>query len=94
MRRASKVDANQSDIVEALRAAGFSVQPLSAVGDGCPDLLVGANGHNVLIEVKVPGERLNNVQKPWHATWKGRAHIAYDVAQALAIAAAYRVGRA
>jgi hypothetical protein len=84
------VDANHGAIVDGLRAAGCTVESLAAVGNGCPDLLCGVGGHNVLIEVKVPGERLNNVQKPWHAAWRGRAHIAYSLEQALAIVAHYR----
>lgn len=40
--RAAKVDKNQPEIVEALRAEGAVVQHLHAVGVGCPDLLVGS----------------------------------------------------
>ena len=39
---APRVDRNHSEIVDALRQAGASVQSLVKVGDGCPDLLVGA----------------------------------------------------
>jgi hypothetical protein len=42
MRRAAKIDANQPQIVEALRKAGATVHSLAAVGNGIPDLLVGA----------------------------------------------------
>ena len=52
MRRASKIDDNQNEIVNALRKAGATVFSLSAVGNGCPDLLVGYNGHTILMEVK------------------------------------------
>jgi hypothetical protein len=38
--RARKVDANQREIVQALEQAGYHVTDLSAVGKGCPDLLV------------------------------------------------------
>lgn len=41
-RFARKVDDNQADIVEALRLRGHRVQSLASVGNGCPDLLVGA----------------------------------------------------
>ena len=34
MRRAAKVDANQREVVAALRGAGASVQLLHAVGEG------------------------------------------------------------
>jgi hypothetical protein len=40
-RRAAKVDANHSAIVEALRKVGCKVLSLAANGKGCPDLLVG-----------------------------------------------------
>lgn len=54
MRRAAKVDANQSVIVKTLRAAGMRVLVLSAVGHGCPDLLVYRPATKVLrlLEVK------------------------------------------
>ena len=83
MRRAAKVDANQEAIVDALRAAGYSVTSLAAVGNGCPDLLCGVNGRNVLLEVKMPGEKLNSTQKPWHRDWKGKAHVIWSADDAL-----------
>ena len=97
-RRAAKVDGNQAAIVSALRAAGCSVQSLAEVGDGCPDILVGVERVNVLMEVKDPTQsatdrRLNTRQKRWHAEWKGTAHLVETVDQALAIAAFYRTGR-
>lgn len=84
-RRAAKVDANQPDIVEGLRAIGASVQMLHAVGNGCPDLLVGFRGVNTLLEVKVPGETLNAVQKPWHRDWRGKAHVVWTLLEAIAV---------
>jgi Holliday junction resolvase len=71
VRRAAKVDANQRVIVEALRRVGASVIDLSAVGDGCPDLLVGYRGHTWLIEVKGPKGSLTPAQKVLHAEWNG-----------------------
>ena len=52
MRRAAKIDANQNEIVDALRLAGASVAITSAVGDGFPDLVVGYEGENYLLEIK------------------------------------------
>ena len=83
MRRAAKVDRNQSEIVAALRGIGATVQPLHTVGKGCPDLLVGFRGRNWLIEVKdwklPPSEkRLTEDQQEWHAGWKGQvAKVTY-----------------
>lgn len=41
MTRARKVDRNQAEVVAEFRRLGCSVQVLSAVGQGVPDLLVG-----------------------------------------------------
>jgi hypothetical protein len=76
MRRAAKVDANQTEIVAALRSLGATVQSLASVGHGCPDLLVGFRGQTLLMEVKdgkkPPSERkLNDDQLRWHGAWHG-----------------------
>ena len=71
MRRAAKGDLNQRVIVEALRRVGASVIDLSAVGDGCPDLLVGYRGHTWLVEVKSTRGKLTPAQKVTHAEWNG-----------------------
>ena len=90
MRRAAKIDANQPDIVAALRAAGASVEPLHAVGKGVPDLLVAHRGTNYLIEVKdggkVPSARkLTAAQVDWHAAWRGQVAVVETVEHALAV---------
>mgnify|MGYP001610087864 CR=1 FL=1 len=41
MRRAAAVDANQEQIVAALRARGHMVLSLAPLGNGAPDVLVG-----------------------------------------------------
>lgn len=76
MRRAAKTDANQTQVVEALRAAGATVQSLAAVGQGVPDLLVGFQGKTLLMEVKdgrkPPSQRqLTEDQLKWHGAWRG-----------------------
>jgi len=76
LRRAAKVDANQREVVAALRAAGASVQLLHAVGEGCPDLLVGYKGLNMLLEVKdgskpPSAQKLTQQQEEWHRDWRG-----------------------
>ena len=64
-----KPDANQAEIVEALRQGGVSVQSLSAVANGCPDLLCSFRGYVTLLEVKIPGKPLRTSQVRWHAKW-------------------------
>lgn len=76
MRRAAKIDANQTQVVEALRAAGATVQSLAAVGQGVPDLLVGFQSKTMLMEVKngrkPPSQRqLTEDQLKWHGAWRG-----------------------
>jgi len=52
MRRSARTDSNQAAIVAAFRDLGCSVFTLHTVGRGFPDLAVGCNGLNLLIEVK------------------------------------------
>lgn len=87
-RRAAAVDANQPEIVKALRQAGCTVQVLSAVGKGCPDILVGHRGVNYILEIKdgakvLSKQALTPVQVEWHATWAGQVAIVKTVEQAL-----------
>lgn len=88
MRRSARVDANHKSIVDALRAIGATVQDLSAVGKGCPDILVGFRGRNMLLEIKdgtkPPSARyLTEDQVAWHAHWRGHVRIANSVAEAM-----------
>lgn len=52
MRICGRIDGNQAQIVRALRQVGATVLSLADMGDGCPDLLVGFRGFNILLEVK------------------------------------------
>jgi Holliday junction resolvase len=75
VRRAARTDANQIQVVSALRAAGAKVQDLSSVGQGVPDLLCQYQGAFYLIEVKdgrkAPSQRrLTDDQVKWHEEWK------------------------
>lgn len=73
MRRARRTDGNQAEIVAALREAGRFVEVLSDVGRGVPDLLVAWSGRSLLMEVKMPKEKLTPDQIDWHRRWKGPA---------------------
>ena len=76
MRFAAKIDANQVEIVKALRMAGATVQSLASVGKGVPDLLIGFANKTALIEVK-DGAKVKSKQQltpdqiDWHANWRG-----------------------
>jgi hypothetical protein len=88
-RWASAVDANQSEIVSMLRTVGCTVQLLHKVGQGCPDLLVGYRGQNLLLEVK-DGElspsarKLTDRQVEWHRDWRGQVAVVCNVREAMA----------
>ena len=88
MRRNAKVDANQREIVAALRRAGASVQSLAPVGKGVPDLLVGFRGRNVLLEVKdgqkpPSARKLTDDEQVWQWGWKGQVLTVESVDEAL-----------
>ena len=90
MRRAAKVDRNHTEIVHALTSIGATVQDLSAVGQGCPDILVGFRGRNVLLEIKdgkapPSARRLNERQKRWHIWWKGQVTVVCSAEEAIAV---------
>ncbi len=85
MRRDSKVDENQGAIVNKLRKKGYTVQSLASVGRGCPDLLVGKDGVNILLELKMPREKLNPGQRAWHDSWLGTVYTVFSDEEALAI---------
>ena len=78
-----KVDRNQAEIVEALRAAGASVQILSGVGHGCPDIIAGLKGRNWLFEIKAPNGKMTKDEIEWEKSWRGQYTIVRTVEQAL-----------
>ena len=80
-----RVDKNQRDIVAALRDLGASVQCLHVIGRGCPDLLIGFRGVNLLAEVKDGAGTLTDDEKNWHASWRGQIVIVRTVDDALAL---------
>jgi len=68
MRRAARVDANQEQIVSALRAAGAYVWII-----GLPvDLLVGVGDKTFLVEIKTnEKKKLTKLQTDFFANWTG-----------------------
>ena len=68
MRHAKRVDANQDQIVIALRAAGAYVWIISLP----VDLLVGYKGHTFLVEIKTDAkQRLTALQQDFFQNWGG-----------------------
>ena len=68
MRRAARIDANQTQVIEALRAAGAFVWII-----GLPiDLLVGYKDRTLLMEVKTgPKKPLTALQADFFEKWTG-----------------------
>ena len=92
MRRAAKVDSNQPDIIKALRQVGARVQPIHAIGKGCPDLLVAYRDQWHVLELKdgakVPSKQvLTDDEERWHDEFGQQApvHICNSVEAALRI---------
>lgn len=92
VRRAAKVDANQAEIVAALKSSGCGVVSLASLGDGVLDLLVHEPFYpwrTVLMEVK-DGEkppsarRLTPAQQKFWAEWKGPKYLVNNIDEALA----------
>jgi hypothetical protein len=96
MRRAAKVDRNQAEIVKALRQIpGVSVQPIHTIGKGCPDLLCGVRGVNLLMELKdgdLPksARKLSADEHEFYRNWNGQYAIVESIDDALRLVKAVR----
>ena len=85
MRYDARADANQAEIVAALREIGATVTDLHRVGGGCPDLLVGYRGVNYLLEVKTEDGEFTPKEADWFLTWHGQRAVVHTIAEALAV---------
>ena len=86
--RAKKVDANQKSVVDSLRERGFSVAVTSALGKGFPDLIVGKNGFNLMVELKdgnkpPSARKLTPDEVEFHNSWLGKIVVANNVDEIL-----------
>lgn len=90
MKYSARKDANQDEIVKALRAVGVSVAITHQLGNGFPDISVGWKGDTYLFEIK-DGDKPPSKQKltpdevKWHDEWKGSVHIVRSVTEAFEI---------
>ena len=82
-RQIAKVDRNQPAIVEELRGAGASVLLLHQVGHGCPDVLIGWRGVNLLVEIKSDVGKLTDDERRFFDTWRGQVTIVRTVEDAI-----------
>ena len=92
--RAAKVDENQHEIVSFFRKIGCSVALMHAVGEGFPDLVVGKQGVNLLVEVRdgrkcQSAQQLTTAQKIWHDGWQGQKAVVNSIDAAIALSRQY-----
>ena len=80
-----KVDSNQAQIIADLKKIGVSVLNLSRVGGGCPDILVGWQGKNILIEIKTAKGNLNDSQIEFFEQWKGPKFVCKSINEIIEI---------
>ena len=80
-----KVDSNQAQIIADLKKIGVSVLNLSRVGGGCPDILVGWQGKNILIEIKTAKGNLNDLQIEFFKEWKGPKFVCKSINEIIEI---------
>lgn len=81
MRRAAKVDGNQSEIVTALRRIGVSVEYIKKP----VDLRICHLGKTALMEIKNPGgkDQLSKEQIEFIARWPGQIHVVRSAEEAI-----------
>jgi hypothetical protein len=84
MRRAARVDDNQQEIVAEFRMMGCSVLHTHQLGHGAPDLIIGKNGNNILVEIKdgsqpLSKRALTDDEHKFHKEWRGRIEIVENI---------------
>jgi hypothetical protein len=89
LRRASKIDANQPEIVKALRLLGYSVLHVHQLKN-CFDILVGAKGKNYAFELKdgtLPPskKKLTPGEQEFFNKWQGQVNVAESLEDILKI---------
>ncbi len=89
MRRAARRDANEQDIIKAMREAGAYVKVIN--DEGLFDLLVSYRGETLLIEVKdgakpPSARRLTDAEQKFHDEWpRDNLYIVNSVEEAIAL---------
>jgi hypothetical protein len=78
-------DANHAELTREYEALGCKVQDLSAVGGGCPDVLVSGSGvkgrWDRLVEFKTETGTLTPSQIRWNGEWRGRPAVLVRTAE-------------
>ena len=75
-------DANEPEIVAALKAIGASVERI----DKPVDLIVGYRRRTLLMEVKVPNGKLTSDQETFFDSYRGEAYVVRSPEEAIEVA--------
>ena len=75
-----RTDSNHKEILEHIRKRGATAFSTHAIGKGFPDIVMGYEGRNYLIEVKdgskpPSARKLTEAEVLFHEKWKGKVHI-------------------
>lgn len=74
----AKRDASEKEIVKFFQIQGISVERLNTP----LDLLLGYNKKNYLVEIKMPGKKLNKKQVEFTKEWRGQWIVIESIEQA------------
>ena len=85
MTYARKVDANQEEIVKAMRQIGAKVTSLARLGHGVSDLLVSFRQRWLVMEVKTADGKLTPDEKEWVGDQRAPVYIVRSPLEAVAI---------
>ena len=85
---AKRTDGNHNQVKVDFKAAmpEASVEDMSHVGGGVPDLAIGVFGDNFWVEIKDPTKppckrRLTNAQVGFHTNWQGTVWVCHSAAE-------------
>lgn len=77
-----KADANQPEIVAAIRAIGGTVLHMHTLGHGAPDIAIGYGGLTLLAEIKDGSKKLTPDELAWHESWTGGCYLIRNIEDA------------
>ena len=70
-----RTDTNHAEISSTFEKLGCSVFSAHAVGAGFPDLVVGCNGHTLLVEIKTESGKLTDDQIKFIQSWNSTVYV-------------------
>lgn len=79
---ARKKDAVHAEVVQALKACGWSVVETWRAPE-CPDLFASKAGRTIAVEVKTRARSLTAQQSDFKGTWQGEYHVLTSVEDVL-----------